>query len=99
MDQQFLLAYYVLPDTSVLFFSFPSEFPVQLHVTFLLLAVPLSRLFPSPSCESLGSLFGFCQFLQLTKLFVLSGLWFLFVCCPVLSAAGPGPCLWWVSCP
>lgn len=49
MDQLFLLAYYVLPVTSVLLFSFPSEFPVQLHVTFLLLAIPLSRMFPSTS--------------------------------------------------
>lgn len=60
MDQQFLLAYYVLPDTNVLLFSFPSEFPVRLHVTFLLLAVLLSRLFLPPSCESPGPLFGFC---------------------------------------
>lgn len=56
MDQLFLLAYYVLPVTSVLLFSFPSEFPVQLHVTFLLLAIPLSRMFPSTSYQSLGPL-------------------------------------------
>lgn len=80
MDQLFLLAYYVLPVTSVLLFSFPSEFPVQLHVTFLLLAIPFSRMFPSTSYQSLGPLFGFCPFLQLTKPFVLSVLWFLFVC-------------------
>lgn len=98
MDQQFLLAYYSLPVTSVLLFSFPSEFSVQLHVTFLLLllAIPLSRMFPSTSCQSLVSLFGFCPFLQLTKLFVLSVLWFLFVCCPALSPAGPSPCVWWL---
>lgn len=63
--------------------------PLNFQYTFLLLSVLLSRLLPSTSCQSLGPLFGFCPFLQLTELFVLSVLWFLFVCCPVPSPAGP----------